>query len=254
MRNQKDQMKWVLFWVFLVLFVLMVLGTLAMVFFDFGSPTESERSLMVKGLIGEVSACIIALFYSIFGLKEDSKNTEEINNLKQKIQDLSSMLDEQEFSSTASNNNSAIDLQSNSNPQQKSSNNEQTKFEELLAEFTVDPPLPVEEYKISPSAIEIINDLHSTKPFDLDHRCESYVGMKIQWKVQFYSISKKKDGVFSVCGYPSHRMFSVRFETDEELSHALRHMEKDELFWVAGEVIEMEPTGLVLKNVLVKTE
>ena len=92
MSNQKEQMKWVLFWVFLTLFVLMVLGTLAMVFLGFGSPTESERELMVKGLIGEVAVCIIALFYSIFGLKSGSVDASKLQELENKTDQALSLL------------------------------------------------------------------------------------------------------------------------------------------------------------------
>jgi hypothetical protein len=58
--NDKN-MKWILFWTFLILFVLSVLGTLGVVFFGFGTPTDSERELLVKGLIGEIALCVIAL-------------------------------------------------------------------------------------------------------------------------------------------------------------------------------------------------
>lgn len=81
MTTQKDQMRWVLFSVFLTLFTLMVVGTLGMVFFNFGDPTETERELMVKGLIGEVAACMIALFYSIFGLKGDVESPNKLQEI-----------------------------------------------------------------------------------------------------------------------------------------------------------------------------
>ncbi|HHQ4572565.1 TPA: hypothetical protein ACSP3H_003466, partial [Aeromonas veronii] len=71
MDKSTQLMKWILFWVFIVLFALAVLGTLGVVFLGFGTPTEAEREWLVKGLLIEVTACIIAFFYSIFGLKPE---------------------------------------------------------------------------------------------------------------------------------------------------------------------------------------
>ncbi len=68
--NQLYLMKWILFWVILILFILAVLGTFGIVFFGFGTPTDSERDLLVKALIGEIAAAVIALFYSMFNLKK----------------------------------------------------------------------------------------------------------------------------------------------------------------------------------------
>ena len=85
MTTQKDQMRWILFLVFLTLFTLMVVGTLGMVFFNFGAPTVTERELMVKGLIGEVAASVIALFYSIFGLKDDAENQNKLQELDERV-------------------------------------------------------------------------------------------------------------------------------------------------------------------------
>lgn len=66
-------MRWILFWVFVLLFVIVVLGTLGAMFFGFGHLTDSERSTLFKFFIVEIAAAIVALFYSIFGLKNKSK-------------------------------------------------------------------------------------------------------------------------------------------------------------------------------------
>lgn len=70
--EQSYKMKWILFWVILILFVLAALGTFGIVFLGFGTPTDSERELLVKALIGEVAAAVIALFYSMFNLKKQT--------------------------------------------------------------------------------------------------------------------------------------------------------------------------------------
>lgn len=84
--KQSYQMKWILFFVFLVLFVLSVLGTFGIVFFGFGTPTIDERELLVKVLIGEIAAAVIVLFYSMFNLKKQgnapTQSNEDQNSAK----------------------------------------------------------------------------------------------------------------------------------------------------------------------------
>lgn len=63
-------MRWILFWVFVALFVVIVLGTLGAVFFGFGNLTESERSTLFNIFLVEIGVAVVALFYSIFGLKK----------------------------------------------------------------------------------------------------------------------------------------------------------------------------------------
>lgn len=77
--KQSYQMKWILFWVFLVLFILSVLGTFGIIFFGFGTPTIDERALLVKVLIGEIASAVIVLFYSMFNLKKQGKTTTQSN-------------------------------------------------------------------------------------------------------------------------------------------------------------------------------
>ena len=94
-KSQEDRMKWVMFYVFLGLFVLAVLGTLGMVFLGFGTPTEEERSLLVKALIGEIAAAVVALFYSLFNLKGKKRGADyqqEIARFKKQINDLENEL------------------------------------------------------------------------------------------------------------------------------------------------------------------
>lgn len=67
--KQEAVMTWILFAVFLAIFVAVVIGTLAALFFGFGELTDNERNVLFKAFIVEVGAAIFALFYSIFGLK-----------------------------------------------------------------------------------------------------------------------------------------------------------------------------------------
>ena len=68
--DQKDKMKWILFLVFTILFVLIVLCTLAAMFFDFGNLQEKEREILLYAFIVEIGVGVVALFYSIFELKK----------------------------------------------------------------------------------------------------------------------------------------------------------------------------------------
>lgn len=70
--NQESLMRWVLFWVFVGLFVLIVTGTLLAVFLGFGRLEASERETLFRVFLLEIGAAVIALFYSIFRIKRDS--------------------------------------------------------------------------------------------------------------------------------------------------------------------------------------
>lgn len=68
-RDQEGQMKWILFFVFVGLFVLIVMGTLAALFFGFGTLQPSERETLFKVFLIEIGLAVVALFYSIFRIK-----------------------------------------------------------------------------------------------------------------------------------------------------------------------------------------
>jgi FMN phosphatase YigB (HAD superfamily) len=71
--SDKSRMQWILFFVFVGSFLVLVAATSATVFLGFGSPTPEERSLLTKVFIGEVGAAVIALFYSVFSLRQGTK-------------------------------------------------------------------------------------------------------------------------------------------------------------------------------------
>ena len=62
-------MKWILFWVFVALFVLIVVGTLAALFFGFGTLQQNERETLFRVFLVEIGLAVVALFYSIFRIK-----------------------------------------------------------------------------------------------------------------------------------------------------------------------------------------
>jgi hypothetical protein len=73
--DHSESMRWVLFWVFVTLFVVIVVATLLTVFFHFGSPSESERKALFTAFIVEIAAAVFALFYSLFGLRKSGKQS-----------------------------------------------------------------------------------------------------------------------------------------------------------------------------------
>jgi hypothetical protein len=68
--KEAQNMRRVLFYIFTALFVLIVVMTIATVFFGLGQPTENERDLLFKTFIVEIGLAVAALFYSLFGLKK----------------------------------------------------------------------------------------------------------------------------------------------------------------------------------------
>lgn len=66
---QKGQMRWILFYVFLGLFVVIVAWTVLAVFMNVGNISAAHRDTLFNAFIVEIGAAVIALFYSIFELK-----------------------------------------------------------------------------------------------------------------------------------------------------------------------------------------
>lgn len=73
-KDQEGQMKWILFWVFVGLFVLIVMGTLSALFFGFGTLQQNERETLFKVFLIEIGLAVVALFYSIFRIKGIEKS------------------------------------------------------------------------------------------------------------------------------------------------------------------------------------
>lgn len=68
---QTEKMRWIVFYIFIGLFVLIVLVTIAAVFYGFGNVPQEVRQSVFNIYIIEIGVAVIALFYSLFGLKKD---------------------------------------------------------------------------------------------------------------------------------------------------------------------------------------
>lgn len=83
-----------LLYVFLSVYALTALGTLAMLFFGVGAVRDGERGLLINTFLFESAAAVGALFYSLWGLKrkedEALERTREliVNPLEEAFKDL----------------------------------------------------------------------------------------------------------------------------------------------------------------------
>ncbi|KYN24568.1 hypothetical protein AUQ44_01205 [Vibrio cidicii] len=76
--NMERQAKTILLYLFVSVYGLTALGTLAMLFFGFGDVKEAERSTLVNTFLVETAVAIGALFYSVWGLNKKDRATEEM--------------------------------------------------------------------------------------------------------------------------------------------------------------------------------
>jgi hypothetical protein len=92
--DKNTKAKNLLLYVFLGVYVLTAIGTLCMLFLGLGAVKESERGLLVNTFLVESAVAVIALFYSLWGIKnkEDSvlEHTKEliVNPLEESFKDL----------------------------------------------------------------------------------------------------------------------------------------------------------------------
>lgn len=250
MDTSNEKMKWILFWVFISLFVLAVLGTLSVVFLGIGSPTETEREWLVKGLILEVAACVIALFYSIFGLKKPNEpNTEKtLSDIEIRVKELEGklLLSTKEIDHSISS--LAIPIDSEVLDDSDAFMDRMYPFLAKIKGLTTPSAFDEKIYSINPSYPEIVNDINNVKPFDKKHRLESYIGLKVQWKCAFSEFHEKED------------CFRVRVHTEEPLQAAylsidkskntskLKVLDENQPLWVCGEISEISGLNIELVN------
>lgn len=64
------RMRWILFWVFLAIYIVLVAATVHTIFIT-STPTPEERSQLFKVFILEIGLGIAALFYNIFSLRNE---------------------------------------------------------------------------------------------------------------------------------------------------------------------------------------
>ena len=250
MDTSNEKMKWILFWVFILLFVLAVLGTLSVVFLGMGMPTETEREWLVKGLILEVAACVIALFYSIFGLKKanDSYSNKKLSDMEVRITELEERL----LLSTKEIDNSK-GLLPNSNVSEldvagDAFINRAYPYLANIKGLTTPPAFDQNIFNIKPSYPEIVADIDKVKPFDRKHRLESYLGLKVQWKCAFSGFDENED-CYRVRVHTEEPLYAAYLVIDKSKNISkLKVLDENYPFWVCGEISEIQGTSIELIN------
>ena len=72
--DESRTMRLVLFWTFLVMFGLAGFGTLAVVFLGYGTSDPAERRILLNIFIVQTATAVIALFYSLLGIKKSTQS------------------------------------------------------------------------------------------------------------------------------------------------------------------------------------
>jgi len=247
MDKSNQLMKWIMFWVFMALFTLAVLGTLGVVFLGFGTPTEAEREWLVKGLIIEVAACIVALFYSMFGLKpETTRQQFNVEQIESRISELESkiLLTTEKISSDTT----MISIDKDEKTNNSDLMSQMFPHIARLKEYDVPPPFEVNEYNLSPSYEEIDDDISRAKPFDKEHRRKSYYGLKVQWKGAYKSISEKQEyyRVHLDSEKPMSGIYII-INKQRDISK-LKFLDEGHPIWVCGEIADLAGPNVELAN------
>jgi hypothetical protein len=68
--SQFERMRWYIFWIFIILFVIASVLTILGLFFGIGNLSERHEDKLVLAFVIEVGVAVAALFYSLFGLKK----------------------------------------------------------------------------------------------------------------------------------------------------------------------------------------
>ncbi len=81
--DQKAKMRWYMFWVFMILFVIVSILTISALFFDFGQLESKYKDNLIWAFVLEVGGAVVALFYSIFDIKRPQAQVK--NNSQEQI-------------------------------------------------------------------------------------------------------------------------------------------------------------------------
>lgn len=250
MHSSNEKMKWILFSVFITLFSLAVLGTLGVVFLGFGTPTETEREWLVKGLVLEVAACVVALFYSIFGLKKSTSSTDEriLEDIELRLEELETkVLKAAKEIDRTSKVSSSLDMLEDP-PLSSNFYHEMYPFLSEIESLKALPPFDEKVYSLEPLYTDIYEDIEQVKPFDRKHRLQSYIGLKVQWKCALSEFAENEDG-YRVRAYlekPLHAVY-LNIDLSKDMSK-LKVLRENYPFWVCGEISRIEGTNIELIN------
>ena len=250
MDSSNEKMKWILFSVFITLFTLAVLGTLSVVFLGFGAPTNAEREWLVKGLILEVAACVVALFYSIFGLKKSSSPVDEkiLSDIETRLEELETkvLITTKEIDRSVT---TSVNIeQSGKEVSTSDFFHEMYPFLAEIENFKIPPAFDDSIYSLEPLYTDIYSDIAQVKPFDKGHRTKSYIGLKVQWKCAFSGFTERDDcyRVRVFLEKPLHAAY-LDLDSSKDISK-LKVLNENHPFWVCGEISSLDGTNIELIN------
>ncbi len=73
--DQNEKMRWILFWIFIGLYVIITVLTILALFYGLGSLAEEYKKTLFTTFIVETGVGVVTLFYALFGLRKTSGNT-----------------------------------------------------------------------------------------------------------------------------------------------------------------------------------
>jgi uncharacterized membrane protein YqhA len=76
--NQYFTMRWIIFYVFMVLYVTLMVFTILAVFFNTFELPEEQEEVLFYAFITEIGVAVIALFYSLFEINRKRSPQQEI--------------------------------------------------------------------------------------------------------------------------------------------------------------------------------
>jgi hypothetical protein len=114
--------------------------------------------------------------------------------------------------------------------------------------YEVPPIFDEKIYNLSPLYSDIISDIEQVKPFDKEHRTESYIGLKVQWKSAFSGFTENQDS-YSVRVFLEKPLHAAYLEIDlsKDISK-LKVLNENHPFWICGEISSISGTNITLIN------
>jgi hypothetical protein len=118
-----------------------------------------------------------------------------------------------------------------------------------IENYSKPPPFDTNTYALTPLMSKIREDINGAKPYERKSKQNNYVGLKIQWKCAFNSLSETKDG-FRVSVTADVPLGTVDFILDNTSDVSkLKIMDENEPMWIRGEVKKLSSLSVELTDV-----
>jgi hypothetical protein len=116
---------------------------------------------------------------------------------------------------------------------------------------TPTPPFPETEYRASPTLKEMLSSVDTLSSFQQTAMLNSYIGIKVQWYIEFANILPTEDGrvqqgKYVAMLFDSDAHKAVVFLADIFEYPQLKLMHHGEKLWVAGQIRAIDPLQIEL--------